>query len=68
MVEMEQWMAAEDFAYYSQNGPSCFYMLGVGNIEKGIASGLHTPPTFNIDESALEIGGGLMAFLALSQL
>ncbi|MFC4095088.1 M20 metallopeptidase family protein [Euzebyella saccharophila] len=67
VVEMEQWMAAEDFAYYSQNGPSCFYMLGVGNIEKGIASGLHTP-TFNIDEQALEIGGGLMAYLALSQL
>lgn len=67
VVEMEQWMAAEDFAYYSQNGPSCFYMLGVGNVEKGIASGLHTP-TFNIDERALEIGGGLMAFLALSQL
>ncbi|MBC7000254.1 M20 family metallopeptidase [Cytophaga sp. FL35] len=67
VVEMDQWMAAEDFAYYTQKGPSCFYMLGVGNIEKGIVSGLHTP-TFNIDESAMEIGGGLMAFLALSQL
>ena len=42
-------------------------MLGVGNQEKGIESGLHTP-RFNIDESALEIGGGLMAWLAVRAL
>ncbi|MUH36721.1 amidohydrolase [Zobellia amurskyensis] len=67
VVELDQWMAAEDFAYYTQKNPACFYMLGVGNVEKNIASGLHTP-TFNIDESALEIGGGLMAWLALRKL
>ncbi|WP_276165305.1 M20 metallopeptidase family protein [Zobellia alginiliquefaciens] len=65
--ELDQWMAAEDFAYYSQQHPACFYMLGVGNVEKNIQSGLHTP-TFNIDESALEIGGGLMAWLAIKTL
>ncbi|CAM4100920.1 M20 family metallopeptidase [Zobellia roscoffensis] len=65
--ELDQWMAAEDFAYYSQQHPACFYMLGVGNVEKNIKSGLHTP-TFNIDESALEIGGGLMAWLAIKTL
>ncbi|PKA98949.1 amidohydrolase [Flavobacteriaceae bacterium MAR_2009_75] len=65
MMEIDQWMAAEDFAYYSQNNPACFYMLGVGNEEKGIVSGLHTP-TFDLDESAIEVGGGLMASLALS--
>ncbi len=65
--ELDQWMAAEDFAYYTKKNPACFYMLGVGNVEKNIASGLHTP-TFNIDESALEIGGGLMAWLALRKL
>lgn len=65
--ELDQWMAAEDFAYYTQNNPACFYMLGVGNVEKNIASGLHTP-TFNIDESALELGGGLMAWLAIKTL
>jgi len=41
--------------------------LGVGNVEKNITSGLHTP-TFDIDESALEIGGGLMAYSALANL
>lgn len=67
VVDMDLYMAAEDFAYYSQKSPSCFYFLGVGNVEKGIVSGLHTP-TFNIDESALETGGGLMAWLAMEAL
>ncbi|NNE76407.1 MAG: amidohydrolase [Pricia sp.] len=67
IVDIDQWMAAEDFAYYSQKNPACFYMLGVGNTEKGISSGLHTP-TFDLDESALEIGGGLMAWLAINSL
>ncbi|KKL54694.1 hypothetical protein LCGC14_2262850 [marine sediment metagenome] len=65
VIDLDSWLAAEDFAYYSQQNPACFYMLGVGNVEKGITSGLHTP-TFNIDESALEIGGGLMAWLAVN--
>lgn len=65
VIDLDPWMAAEDFAYYSQKNPASFYMLGVGNIEKEITSGLHTP-TFNIDESSLEIGGGLMAWLAVN--
>jgi metal-dependent amidase/aminoacylase/carboxypeptidase family protein len=64
VVDLDLWMAAEDFAYYTQKNQACFYLLGVGNTQEGITSGLHTP-TFNIDESALEIGGGLMAWLAL---
>ena len=34
---------------------------------KGIISGVHTP-TFDIDEDALTIGCGLMAWLAVSEL
>ena len=67
IIDLDPWMAAEDFAYYSQNNPASFYMLGTGNTKKGITSGLHTP-TFNIDEEALEIGGGLMAWLAVKTL
>lgn len=67
VVDLDQWMAAEDFAYYSQQSPSCFYLLGVGNEKEEITSGLHTP-TFTIDESALEIGGGLMAWLTIKTL
>ncbi|RYY57202.1 MAG: amidohydrolase [Chitinophagaceae bacterium] len=60
--ETEKRMGAEDFGYYSQLIPGCFYRLGVMNEAQGITSGVHTP-TFNIDESAIEIGMGMMAFL-----
>jgi amidohydrolase len=55
-------MGAEDFGYYSQLIPGCFYRLGVMNEHKGITSGVHTP-TFNIDEDAIEIGMGMMAYI-----
>jgi amidohydrolase len=62
--ETELRMGAEDFAYYSQKIPACFYRLGVGNISKGIKIGVHTP-TFNVDEDAIEHGIGMMAWLAI---
>ncbi|MFC6998313.1 M20 metallopeptidase family protein [Rufibacter roseus] len=67
VVELDMWMASEDFAYYSQHAPACFYRLGTRNEQQGITSSVHTP-TFNIDESALEIGSGLMAWLAVNEL
>jgi hippurate hydrolase len=61
VLETEVRMGAEDFGYYTRQIPGCFYRLGVMNVEKGITSGVHTP-TFNIDESAIEIGAGMMAY------
>lgn len=58
--ETETRMGAEDFGYYSQQVPGCFFRLGTGNKAKGITSGVHTP-LFNIDEDAIEIGIGIMA-------
>jgi amidohydrolase len=58
-------MTAEDFAYVSQQVPSCFYRLGTGNKQKGITSGVHTA-TFDIDEKALELSTGLMAWMTLN--
>lgn len=63
--ETEKRMGAEDFGYYSQQIPGCFFRLGVMNEAKGIVSNVHTP-TFNIDESAIEIGMGMMAWLGSS--
>ena len=60
--ETEMRMGAEDFGYYCQKIPGCFYRLGTRNKEKGITSGVHTP-LFNIDENAIEIGIGIMAWL-----
>ena len=60
--ETEMRMGAEDFGYYSQLIPGCFYRLGTGNKKKGITAGVHTPH-FNIDENAIEIGTGMMAWI-----
>ena len=67
VVELDLWMAAEDFAFYTHEVPGCFYRLGTRNESKGITSGVHTP-TFNIDENALKTGMGLMAYLAIDEL
>jgi hippurate hydrolase len=63
--ETEIRMGAEDFGYYSQQIPGCFFRLGTGNKSKGITSGVHTPH-FNIDEDAIEIGIGIKAWLGAS--
>lgn len=60
--ETEIRMGAEDFGFYSQLLPGCFFRLGTANQNKGIIAGVHTPK-FNIDESAIETGIGIMATL-----
>ncbi|MHC2990869.1 N-acyl-L-amino acid amidohydrolase [Pontibacter sp. HJ8] len=67
VVDLDLWMGAEDFAYYSQEVAACFYRLGTRNEARGITSGVHTP-TFDVEESALETGSGLMAWLAVQEL
>jgi amidohydrolase len=67
VLPIEAAMTGEDFAVYAQRMPACFYWLGVRNEKEGITSGLHAD-TMNIDERALELGSGLMAFLAVSEL
>ena len=67
VIDLDIWMAAEDFAWYTHHVDACFYRLGTRNEARGIISGVHTP-TFDIDEQALEIGPGLMAWLAIQEL
>ena len=67
VVDLGLRMTAEDFAYFSQAAPSCFYRLGVKNEEKGISSNLHTS-TFDIDEDALKLSIGYMAYNTIKQL
>jgi len=62
--ETEIRMGAEDFGYYTQQVPGCFYRLGVRNEAEGIVHNVHTP-LFNIDERAIEIGMGMMAWLGV---
>ncbi|WP_374950555.1 M20 family metallopeptidase [Mucilaginibacter sp.] len=67
VLDLDIWMAAEDFAYYSQVADSCFYRLGTRNEARGITSSVHTP-TFDVEEDAFKISTGLMAYLAIKQL
>lgn len=60
-------MTAEDFAYYAQEIPACFFRLGTSNKQKNIGAPLHTD-RFDIDEDALELGSSLMAILAFKAL
>jgi len=53
-------MASEDFAFYSQLIPACFFRLGTGNPDKNLLANVHTS-SFDIDENALAIGAALMA-------
>ncbi len=67
VLELELRTTAEDFAYFTQKIPGCFYRLGVRNDEKGITSNLHTA-TFDVDEKSLETGMGMMAWLTVREL
>ncbi len=67
VLDLDIWMAAEDFAYYSQVSDACFYRLGTGNESRGINSSVHTP-TFDVDEDSLKLSTGLMTYIALKQL
>ena len=58
-------MASEDFAFYSQHMPACFFRLGTGNIEKNITANVHQS-NFDIDEEALMHGAALMASMVIS--
>jgi amidohydrolase len=67
VVDLDLTLGSEDFAYYSHVVPASFYRLGTRNESKGITSYVHTP-TFNIDEDALSISTGLMAWMAIKEL
>jgi amidohydrolase len=66
VVDLDLWTAAEDFAWYTQEIPGCFYRIGTRNESRGIIHGLHTPQ-FDVDENALKISTGLMAWLTIQE-
>jgi amidohydrolase len=60
-------MTAEDFGWYAQKYPACFYRLGVGHTDGTFSGGLHSP-NFLANEKAIETGMALMAYLAVDAL
>ena len=67
VVDLPIRMTAEDFAFFSQKLPATFYRLGTGNKKRGITSPVHTN-TFDVDEDCLNLGPGVMAWLAIRTL
>lgn len=67
VIDLDIWMAAEDFSFYSQVTDACFYRLGTGNAAKDTQHSVHTPK-FDVDEDALKLSTGLMAYIAVKQL
>ncbi len=49
--DVPQWMAAEDFAYYSHKYPSVFFLVGIKNEQQRTQYGLHNAK-FDLDEQA----------------
>lgn len=67
VVDLPPAMWAEDFAYYANERPACFYNLGIRNDERGIVHPVHSS-RFDLDEEALRVGSGLMAWIAVGAL
>jgi amidohydrolase len=67
VVDLDMRMTAEDFSYFANEVPGCFYRLGVMNQEKGITANLHSSG-FDIDESSLEAGMGVMTWIVMNEL
>jgi len=59
-------MTAEDFSFYSQEIPACFYRLGVG-VPNRENPGVHSPK-FDPDEKSILHGSVMMAWLAYNYL
>lgn len=57
-------MGVDDFAYFAELFPSCYFTLGIEDRTKGRAAPLHSA-YFDLDEGALPIGAALLAKSAL---
>lgn len=66
VVDLAQRATGEDFGYFSQVIPGCFYRLGTASSNGENSLNVHHPK-FNVDESALVLGTGFLAFLATSE-
>ena len=66
-LAIKPFMPAEDFSAFQKVVPGFYYFLGVGNREKGITAGWHTP-NFDVDEESLVVGVKVMSNVLLDYL
>ena len=62
VITADKLMGAEDFSFFAQRVPACFYTLGAQGGES--SANPHHSSTFDIDERALRTGVAMMASLA----
>jgi len=60
-------MSGEDFSFYTQHMPGCFFRLGTNRGNKEFTAPVHNAH-FDIDEDALKTGMGMMAWCAVNGL
>jgi amidohydrolase len=63
VAEVPQIMGAEDFSFFAQKVPACFYTLGAASGPD--SSWPHHHARFDIDEAALAVGVRMMTAIAL---
>src|SRR5690606_7335633 len=60
-------MAGEDFSFYTQHMPGCFFRIGTSRDNEEHTVSVHNAH-FNIDEEAMKTGVGTMSWIALNAL
>jgi amidohydrolase len=63
VVSVEPTMGGEDFAYYAQEIPACFWLLGMDSTPDGNPKNLHTPK-FDFNDDVIALGIRLQAQMA----
>ena len=67
LLALEPQMGAEDFSYFLEQRPGCFFFVGTRNEEKGLVWS-HHHPRFDIDEDGMAIGMQVMLHTVLDYL
>lgn len=60
VIHEQRTMGAEDFSYFLEQVPGCFFFIGSANPEKGLTMPHHSP-YFDFDEAVLPIGVAIFA-------
>ncbi len=65
--ELDMRMAAEDFSFYTQHVPGCFFRIGTSKEDKEFITPVHNSH-FDINEESMKTGMGMMAWCAVKSL
>lgn len=67
VIDLDLRMTGEDFGFFTQEIPACFYRLGTAGSDGKYSHNLHTP-YFDIDNKSLKTATALMTWLAINEI